>query len=175
VTQDLQASPYPLELVVAVATNGVIGNNNSLPWNLRSDLQRFKRITIGHVLLMGRKTFESIGRLLPGRRTIVLTRQHDYQPTPATLTASSIKQAMSFLVQGERPFVVGGAEIYRMAWPLAGKLHRTRVHAELEGDTRLDDWDLSGWRCVEQEYVPADDRNQWPSTYELWERNFNIL
>jgi len=156
-------------MVVAVARNGVIGNGGALPWRLSVDLQRFKRLTMGHTLLMGRKTYESIGKLLPGRSTVLLSRNPEYR-VPGARVVPNIEAALSGLPQDQVPFVVGGAEVYRLAWPLVGYLHLTQVLADVPGDTRLEPLDLKGFDRIEQEMVPADPRNEWPSVYELWVR-----
>ena len=161
------SAKFPLHMVVAVADNHVMGLDNDLPWKLSSDLQRFKRLTMGHALLMGRRTFDSIGRVLPGRTTIVLTKQSGYTARGATV-AHGIDDALSMIPAGIVPFVVGGAEIYRAAWPRVGVLHITRVRANVPGDTFLEPLDLHHFRRIEVEHVPADLKNDWPSDYECW-------
>jgi dihydrofolate reductase len=162
-------SRFPMHMVVAVANNGTIGNEAALPWRLSSDLQRFKRLTMGHALIMGRKTYESIGKLLPGRSTIILSRSQDYRIDGATVT-SSLSSALAGLPTGVIPFVVGGAEVYRLAWPYVGQLHLTRVLADVPGDTHLDPFDLRDFEQVEHEHVPSDARNDLPSDYQRWIR-----
>lgn len=159
-----------LHLVVAMARNGTIGHRDTLPWRLSSDLQRFKRLTMGHALLMGRKTYESIGKPLPGRQTILLSRQPDYRAAGARVV-DSIDAALALLPDSILPFVVGGAEIYRLALPRMRSLHLTRVLADVPGDTRLDPFPLHGFHLVETETVPSDDRNDWPTLYEHWLRS----
>lgn len=160
-------------MVVAVADNHVMGLGNGLPWKLSSDLQRFKRLTMGHAMLMGRRTFDSIGRILPGRSTVVLTRQSNYVAVGALVT-HGIDAALEHIPSDIIPFVVGGAEIYRAAWPRVGVLHITRVRANVPGDTFLEPLDLSGFRRIEVEHVPADTKNDWPSDYECWVRQSAI-
>src|SRR5690606_33347234 len=132
-----------ISLVVAVAQNGVIGRDGQLPWRLSGDLARFKRLTMGHPLVMGRKTFDSIGRALPGRLSIVLTRDPDkVEAQERVVTATGWDEAIAAATsQSEfdpsQIFVIGGAEIFRLAWPHAHRLYRTVVDAELEGDTHL--------------------------------------
>lgn len=159
--------PSPLQMVVAVARNGTIGDRDALPWRLSSDLQRFKRLTMGHALLMGRKTYESIGRLLPGRQTIILSRSPSYR-IPGAITATSIDEALGSLSPGTIPFVVGGAEIYRHCWPRVGHLHITHVLADVPGDTQLAPLALEAFSRIEHEHVPSDEKNDWPSIYEHW-------
>ncbi|MFN6411925.1 MAG: dihydrofolate reductase [Planctomycetota bacterium] len=162
-----------LSLVVAMARNGTIGIEDRLPWKLRSDLMRFKRLTMGHSLLMGRKTYESIGRLLPGRKTIILTRQRDYRIEGAAVV-HSLEQAFEETPAGQRLYVVGGAEIYRLCMPWVKQIHLTRVLADIPGDTVLDELDLRDFSMLESEFVPSDSSNDWPSQYELYERRKNI-
>lgn len=150
--------------VVAVSDNGVIGRNNRLPWHLPDDLKRFRSLTMGHALLMGRRTFESIGRPLPGRRNLVLTRDPGWQapgceavPTPAAALAA---------VGGEgRLFVIGGASVYLACWPLVARVELTEVHAEIAGDTRLAGFDRAGWREVFREDHAADARHEYPFSF----------
>jgi dihydrofolate reductase len=159
-----------LQMIVARARNGTIGDQDGLPWKLSADLARFKRLTMGHAILMGRKTYESIGRLLPGRQTIILSRQSGYHVEGAQVFAS-IEQAVDALPPSICPFVVGGAEIYRLVWPLVQGLHITHVLADLSGDTQLDPFPMNDFRLVESEWIGADERNEWPTRYEYWTRN----
>jgi dihydrofolate reductase len=154
-----------LSAVIAVAKNRTIGRNNTLPWRLRSDLQRFKRLTLGHALIMGRKTFESIGKPLPGRHTIVVSRQHDLQIAGVQI-AHSVDDAIKFVPEGLRAFVVGGAEIYRLVLPRITHLYLTQVLADIEGDAWLDEWDSTQFECVEQSYTPSDASNDWPTLFQ---------
>lgn len=158
-----------LSAVVAVSQNGVIGRNNALPWRLRSDLQRFKRLTMGHTLIMGRKTFESIGKPLPGRQTIVLTRQKDRVFTGVCFV-DSMEEAMEIIPSDKTGFVVGGAEIYRLAMQKVANWYVTEVLADIVGDAILERWDESKFRCIERSYVPADEFNDWPSQFMHLER-----
>lgn len=164
-----------LSLVVAVAENGVIGNAGDLPWRMSGDLKRFKQLTMGHAMVMGRKTYDSIGRPLPGRVTIVLSKQRDYDPQHDEVrVAHSLEEALQQLAQTEMQqdqlFVVGGAEIYRLALPHAGRIYRTVVHATPEGDTRFAELDAHEWRVVEQTEYAADEKNEFACTWEVLER-----
>jgi dihydrofolate reductase len=167
--ESMFSSEYPLHMVVAVADNHVMGLGDALPWKLSSDLQRFKRLTMGHAMLMGRRTFESIGRVLPGRTTIVLSRRTDFF-VEGGMVASDIDTALASMPSATVPFLVGGAEVYRAAWSRVGVLHITRVRAKVPGDTFLDPLDLEHFQRIEQEHVPADSKNDWPSDYECWVR-----
>lgn len=158
-----------------MAENGVIGNAGDLPWRLSGDLQRFKKLTMHHAMVMGRKTFESIGRPLPGRVTIVLTTQSDYDPQHAEMrVAHSLDEAIAHAqqtdMQQDELFVVGGAEIYRLALPHAGRIYRTVVHASPEGDTRFAELAQAEWRIQQQAEYPADAKNQYACTWQVLER-----
>lgn len=165
-----------LTLVVAAAENGVIGRDGDLPWRLSADLARFKRLTIGHPLIMGRKTYESIGRPLPGRVSIVLTRQADWYPgSEAVLVATQLDAAIELAkdapeVSSDEAFVIGGGEIYRLTIPHADRVQLTRVHATVEGDATFPDLDPTEWRLADSEEQPADDRNEHACTFEVWDR-----
>jgi len=140
-------------LVAAVARNGVIGVDGGLPWRLPDDLRRFKELTLGHVLVMGRKTYESIGHPLPGRATIVVTRNPSWDPGAAEVrVAGSISDAIDAATAlDDEVFVVGGAQVYAAALPLADSLELTWVDAEPEGDTTFPELDWRDWRQVRRE------------------------
>jgi dihydrofolate reductase len=158
-----------LSLIVAVAENGVIGNRGELPWRLSADLRRFRKLTMGHAVIMGRKTYESLGRPLPGRTMIVITRQRDYAAGDA-LVAASLEDALQLADRDDEPFVIGGAEIFRAALPQADRIYQTIVHARPEGDTFLPDWDPGEWRIVLEESHGADEKNEFDCTFRVWER-----
>jgi dihydrofolate reductase len=146
-----------LAIVAAVAANGVVGLRNGLPWRLRSDLLRFRALTMGSTLLMGRATYESIGRPLPGRRTVVLTRNVGFAAVGVE-TAHSWEAALAACRQGA--FVVGGPEIYALALPLAGTIHLTEVDARPEGDAFMPAFDRSAYvetRCEHRSAGEGDD------------------
>jgi dihydrofolate reductase len=156
--------------VIAVSQNGVIGIENRLPWHLRSDLQRFKKITMGHTLFMGRKTYESIGRPLPGRRTIVLSRSSLATPIDVTVV-TSLPNAIQGLQLPATLFVVGGAQVYRHCLPRIDEFYVTRVLADVAGDSYFDLAALTiQFRCESQERFPADENNDWPTSFEHWVR-----
>lgn len=135
-----------ITLIAAVARNGVIGRDNDLVWRDRDDLRRFKELTVGHVLVMGRRTYDSIGRPLPGRETIVVTRQPDWS-AEGVRTAHSLDEALA-LAGPRNVYVAGGGEIYRLALPLADRLELTEIDQDLAGDTHFPAYDLSQWREV---------------------------
>lgn len=159
-----------LSLIVAMSENRVIGRRNDLPWHLSSDLRRFKRLTMGHHILMGRKTFESIGQLLPGRTTIVMTRQADYD-LPGGLVAHDLAQAVRLADQDEEVFVIGGGEVFRETLAMADHLYVTRVHAEIEGDVFFPDVDWNEWNVTERQRFEADERNDYDSTFCVYSRS----
>lgn len=158
-----------LAMIVAVADNGVIGRGGGLPWRLSADLRRFKRLTMGHHLIVGRRTWDELGRPLPGRTLVVLTRDPTFRASGATVV-HTLDEALAVAAGDDEPFVGGGAEIYRLAMPRVARLYLTRVRTSAAGDTVLDPLDLSGWRLVERTHQPADDRNQHPCDFETWER-----
>lgn len=161
----------PLAMIVAASGNGLIGKDGDLPWRLSADLKQFKKLTMGHHMIMGRKTFESIGVLLPGRHTVIVTRQMDFQFEGATVVHSIDDALRHARGQGDQlPFVVGGAEIYRLALPLVTDLFLTRVHADIDGDTFLPKIDWSTWDAVESQRFDADDRNEFDYSFERWVR-----
>ncbi len=158
-----------LSLIVAVAENGVIGRGGGLPWRLSADLARFKRITMGHTLMMGRKTYESIGRPLPGRRSIVISRRPDFHPEGVSV-AASLPAALAMAAGDEQVFVIGGGEIFREALPLAGRIYLTRVHATMDGDVHFALPNLDQWRRLERTEHTADETNEFATTFDLYER-----
>ena len=125
---------------------------------------------MGHCLIMGRKTFDSIGKALKGRTTIVLTRQSGIAFPEGVLSAASLDQAVQLIPPGKRGFIVGGAEIYRQAKDMIGDLYLTRVLANVSGDAWLDEWDLDSFHCVEQMYTPEDEHNEWPTLFQHFSR-----
>jgi dihydrofolate reductase len=159
-----------LSFILAIAENGVIGRDGHLPWRLSADLKRFKERTMGHCLIMGRRTFDSLGKPLPGRTSIVLTR-HPQPALPAgVLAARSADEALAIAAGDTEPFVIGGAEIYSLFLPLAQRLYLTRVLADVAGDTRFALPPLDEWRLVSRAEYPADAKNEFPHRDEVWER-----
>lgn len=147
-----------IALVVAVARNGVIGRDGALPWRLPDDLRRFKALTLGKPVLMGRRTWESIGRALPGRRNLVLTRDPAFRAEGATAVAS-LDAALTAAAGDEELMVIGGAQVYALAVPLASRVHLTAVDAEVVGDTRIPPFDPREWIEVAREHHAADERH----------------
>jgi len=154
-------------IIAAISDNNVIGNGNALPWRSPEDLARFKALTLGNTLIMGRKTFESIGRPLPGRTTVVLTRRADFA-AHGVLVARDRAEALS-LVSGPNAFVAGGADIYRLFLPVASKLFLTRIHGAYDGDTYFPPFNTDEWSLVSSE--PCSRAASMPFiTFEVYER-----
>ena len=176
-----------LSLLVACSSNRVIGRAGGLPWRLSADLKRFKALTMGHPLLMGRKTFDGIGRPLPGRTSIVISRTPPADSgSPQVHYVSSLPQAIDLAREitagvanggqtAENPlsegFIVGGGEIYRQALPLVDRLYLTLVEGEVLGDTYFPEVDFSSWKLVQQEVYPADEKNDFPSQFCVYDRS----
>jgi len=159
-----------LTIVAALADNGVIGRAGTLPWHLPDDLRRFKTLTMGRPILMGRRTFESIGRPLPGRRNLVLTRGS--KPLPAGVdVVASLAMALEQCAGDPELCVIGGADVYRQVLPRADRLELTRVHVTLAGDVVFPDFPRDEWREVARVEHPADDRHAWAMTFLTLERN----
>lgn len=166
---DAGGSRATVAAVVAMTPSGVIGRQGDMPWRLSSDLRRFKRLTTGGVLIMGRRTYDSIGRPLPHRQTIVVTRNDQWSAEGVERAASP--QAAVEMARGERTFVVGGAEIYRQLLPICTDLYLTRVWSDVEGDTKLE-IDLSDFRIIEQTRLPASAKDDVPTEFlKLRRRN----
>ena len=141
-----------ISLIVAVARNGVIGHDNDLPWHLSADLKRFKQLTMGHHLLLGRKTYEAIGRPLPGRRMVVLTRSTPLLPAEVS-AVPSLEAGLELARRAgdDEIFIAGGEQIYRQALPVADRIYLTRIHGEFVGDAHFPVLDEADWRTVERQ------------------------
>ncbi|MDR2414423.1 MAG: dihydrofolate reductase [Odoribacteraceae bacterium] len=153
-----------ISIIVAAAENGVIGKNNRLIWHLPADLKRFKALTTGHIVVMGRKTFESIGRALPRRRNIVISRNPAFRAEGCE-TTTSIEEALARATPGEELFVIGGESIYRALWQRADRLYLTIVHVNTGGDASIPPVDPSAWELVKRESFPADEANEHAFTF----------
>jgi dihydrofolate reductase len=164
-----------LSMIVATAKHNVIGKDNDMPWHLPADLAYFKKVTLGKPIIMGRKTYESIGRPLPGRRNIVISRDTSYQAKGID-TVTSVEQALA-LVDGTNGgeavgeiMVIGGGAIYRHCLASANRLYITHIVAEIEGDTVFPDYDINSWEKVESTLRPADDKNNYDLDFCVYER-----
>jgi dihydrofolate reductase len=149
-----------ISLICAASENDVIGNNNQLPWHLPADLKRFKKITLGHSILMGRKTFESIGKPLPGRTNIVISRKKELQCCGA-LVAESLDDALTLCRDQAEVFIIGGSEIFQQALPQADQIYLTRIHQTIEGDIPLFKIDSKEWAQTHREDFDPDEANQY--------------
>jgi dihydrofolate reductase len=158
-----------LSFIVAMSRGGVIGRAEKLPWRLSSDLKRFKALTMGHHLIMGRKTFASLGRALPGRTSVVVTRQAAYH-APGVLRAPSVEEAIHTVSGDDEAFIIGGGEIFQQALPLASRMYATWVEANVEGDTFFPEIDWSQWREISSERHFADAKNEYDTTFCVYDR-----
>lgn len=158
-----------INLIVAMDRAGVIGNDGALPWHLCDDLRRFKAITMGKPLVMGRRTYESIGRPLPGRKNIVVTRRPDYQ-APGCVIADSFDDALTKAGGADEIMVIGGATLYRDTLDRAQRIYLTEVHAEVDGDVRFPEFERARWREINRENHPADDKHVHAFSWVVLER-----
>ena len=158
-----------LSIIVAVASNGVIGNANSLIWHISEDLKNFKRITSGHPVIMGRKTFESLGRPLPKRTNVVISRQTDLRIEGCTVV-HSLEEATALFPAEEEAFIIGGAQIYKQALPLADRFYLTRVGHAYEGDTHFPAWDEAEWELIASDAYPRGAEFEYPFAFEEYRR-----
>jgi len=158
-----------ISLIVAVADSGVIGRDNGLPWHLPEDLKRFKRLTLGKPIVMGRKTYESIGKPLPGRQNIVVTRDPNYRREGITVV-HDVAAAEHAAGGAAELMVIGGADLFRVFLPRAGRIYLTRVHGDIAGDVMWPALDSREWQVVERESLVADERHAYAMTFEVLEK-----
>ncbi len=159
-----------ISIVVAVSENQVIGKDNRLLWRLSNDMKFFKNLTMGGVLIMGRKTFESIGKALPGRVNIVITRQKNLLPEDV-ISADSIDEALNKAkTLSKEIFIIGGGEIYKQTIEHAERIYLTRVHTNIEGDTFFPELDTMRWRLSSKEEFSADEKNEYGHSIEVWDK-----
>jgi dihydrofolate reductase len=157
-----------VNLIVAWARGGVIGRAGALPWHLPEDLRRFKQITLGHPMIMGRRTWDSIGRPLPGRRSIVVSRNPDWSAAGCE-TAPGLAQALALCAGVPEVFVIGGAQLYEHALPLAGRLFVTDIDADFEGNVRFPPLDLSRWRRIGSERLEPTPQRPYAVDFMVFE------
>ena len=160
-----------VSLLVAASENNVIGKDNQLPWHLPNDLKYFKNLTWGMPILMGRKTFDSIGKPLPGRKSIVITRNNDWQHEGVDVVHSieeAIQKAESYGVK--EIFVIGGAEIFTTSLLTADRVYLTRIHQDFDGDVFFPEVSEKEWELTSSRYCEADEKNKYNHTYQVWER-----
>jgi dihydrofolate reductase len=159
-----------ISFIVAMDKNRVIGKNNQLPWRLPEDLKFFKRVTMGHPIAMGRKTHESIGRVLPGRENIVITRQKEYRSEDCTVVYSVEDFVQYSEKQSDEIFVIGGAEIFNETFAYADRLYITLIHEEFAGDTYFPEFDVSNWELVSCEKGVKDNKNPYDYEFRIYNR-----
>jgi len=164
-----------VSLIVAVSSNGVIGRGGDLPWYLPADLKHFKRTTMGHHLIIGRRTWEEVGKPLPGRTMVVVTRSRRLAPEGAQVVRS-VEQALELAAADDEPFIGGGSQIYTIALArdLVDRIYLTRIRAEVEGDTFFPDVDLDEWEQVSEEHHEADEQNEFDFSFLVYERRRQI-
>lgn len=158
-----------IAIIVATDEQGLIGKENDLPWKLSADLQYFRRVTMGKPLVMGRKTHESIGRALPGRKNIIVTKNLNYLAEGCHVV-HSVEDAIKACDDVEEIMVMGGASLYEQLLPQADRLYLTQVHASLEGDTWFPDWQKADWQEVNREDHPADNKNDYSYSFIVFDR-----
>ena len=162
-------------LIVAVAADGAIGLKGDLPWRLPADLRRFKRLTMGHHLIIGRRTWESIGRVLPGRTMVVVSRDSQYQPgVEGVRVAHFLGEALKVAVNDTEPFIAGGASLYREALDIVDRVYLTRIHATFEADTFFPDFDQERWIVKAEEHHEHDETNSFSYTFLTLERSVGL-
>ncbi len=154
-------------MIAAVSENYALGKDNALVWHLPDDFKRFKQLTTGHYIIMGRKTFESFPKPLPNRTHIIITRQKNYT-APDCIVVDSLSNALAVLPENEDAFIIGGGEIYKQALPFTDKIELTKVHARFEADTFFPELDAKEWKLVAQDYHPKDEKHLYDFTYETY-------
>ena len=158
-----------ISLIVAVAKNNVIGGDNKLLWHLPADLKHFKNVTMDHSIIMGRKTFESMGKPLPGRRNIIVTRQEDFEATGCTVV-NNMQDAVDLCKKEEEVFIIGGADIFRQSMNAAEKIYLTRINHEFDGDVFFPELNFSDWKLVKYLKFHADEKNRYEYSFAEYER-----
>jgi dihydrofolate reductase len=158
-----------ISIIVAASTNNVIGVQGELPWKISDDLKRFKKLTMGKPIVMGRLTWESIGRPLPGRQNIVITRQPDFSAEGCDVVSSPVA-ALDIAGDAEEIMIIGGGQIYDLFLPKAGRLHITRVHTEIEGDAFFPAIDTGSWDLIDSEAFAASEANEFAFEFRTYER-----
>ena len=160
-----------VSLIVAMTRAGVIGRGGGLPWRLSADLQRFKSLTMGHHIVMGRKTYESLGRPLPGRTAVVITRQSSFEPRFGGHVASGLEDALRICQDDNEPFIIGGGQVFYEALQRTDRLYVTWVEADVPGDTYFPSWNPAEWRLAVSEPHGADAKNEYHTTFCIYDRN----
>jgi dihydrofolate reductase len=161
-----------ISIIVAVAKNNIIGKDNKLIWHLPADLKHFKSITSGHYVIMGRKVYESIGKPLPNRTNIVITRQKNYR-AEGCIIVDSIDASLILITENSEAFIIGGGEIYQQTIDLVQKIYLTRIDEYFEGDTFFPEIDLAKWNIISEEKYLADEKNKYQYSFLIYERKMN--
>ncbi len=162
-----------IAIIAALSSNNVIGRDNQIPWHISTDLKRLKALTMGHHMIMGRRTYESIGRPLPGRIFVVITRQLDFRAPDGIHVVHALEEAIRIAVDAgdDEPFIAGGTEIYAQAIHRADRMYLTRVHAEVEGDAFFPDFDdVSEWQLTDAEHFDAGEKDDYPFSFLTYDR-----
>ena len=167
-TRPMATTPL-LTMIAAAAENNALGKNNDLIWHISEDLKRFKRLTSGHAIIMGRKTFESMTKALPNRKNIVLTNKKDYQPEGATVV-HTLEDALALVKDDSQPFIIGGGEIYRLFMPYCDRIELTRVHHNFEADVFFPEIDLNQWKESARENIEATKEQPYHYSYITFEK-----
>ena len=163
-------SEYPrISIIAAMAKNRVIGIDNTLPWRLPADMAHFKALTMGHHIVMGRKTYESLGRPLPGRTSVIITRSPDFE-APGCIVAGSIEQALAACRGDAEVFVIGGAELYRQALTFADRIYLTEIQAEFAGDAFFPEFDRGAWKETQRVACEPDEKNSLACHFVVYDR-----
>jgi dihydrofolate reductase len=158
-----------LTMIAAAAKNNALGKDNDLIWHISEDLKRFKRLTSGHAIIMGRKTFESMPKALPNRTNIILTKKKDYQPEGA-LVVNTVEEALALVEEDAQPFIIGGGEIYRLFMETCDRIELTRVHHDFDADVFFPSIDTSKWAIVNQEDILANGDQPYNYSYLTYEK-----
>lgn len=162
-----------ITIIAAIAKNNALGKDNQLIWHLPSDLKRFKKVTLGHHIIMGRKTFESLGKPLPNRTTIIITRNKNYTQK-GCIVVHSLKEALVAAKSDDNPYILGGAQIYKQAIEIADKLDITFVHHEFEADAFFPEIDLDIWKETERENFKADEKNKYDYSFVSYHKKETV-
>lgn len=175
----LKGSTVHVSIIAAVAENGIIGANGTLPWRLSSDLRTFRRLTMGKPVIMGRKTFLSLNKPLDGRDNIVITQDPNFAPDGVSVVTSfqdslTLSRTLALTAGAEEIMIIGGANVFKAAWPFATRLYWTTVHATPEGDTSFPDHDLTGWSQVSEEPLPQGPNDDFKATLKILERDQEV-
>ncbi|MCF8715358.1 dihydrofolate reductase [Joostella atrarenae] len=159
-----------ITMIAAAAENNALGKDNDLVWHLPDDFKRFKRLTTGHAIIMGRKTFESFPAPLPNRKHIIITRQEDYNPGDACVVVNTLQEALAEAKDDDQPFIIGGGEIYKLAMPFADKIELTRVHGKFDADTFFPEIEEDKWELINEETYKKDEKHNFDFTYLTYVR-----